>query len=129
MRESKYHFVFCPKYRRPLLADANIKAELGAIIRSLCEASRWGVIAMEIMPDHLHLLVSVPASVAPAQVANRLKGVSARELRKHYRNLRKLVKAHFWAAGYYVAGVGDTSQEQVRKYIANQELACKRKRP
>ena len=112
-----------------MLEDANIKAELGAIIRTLCETNRWAIIAMEIMPDHLHLLVSVPASIAPSKVANTLKGVSARELRKHYRNLRKLVKAHFWAAGYYVAGVGDTSQEQVRRYIENQELVFKRKRP
>ena len=122
-----YHFVFTTKYRRPILVDRDVKLSLGSIFRTLCEQAGWEIVAFETMPDHVHLLATVQSNVAPSQVANRLKGVSSRELRKHYHALKVSMRKALWGARFWCEGVGHTDRETIRRYIDNQEEAFKRK--
>jgi putative transposase len=124
----KYHFVFCPKYRKPIFADLKVKSMCQAILEVECKTANWQILAVEVMPDHLHLLIEAPNNISPSEIANQLKGTSAKQLRETFPYLKKAIKNHLWAVRYYVSGVGDTSQEQVKKYIALQEVALARKK-
>ena len=99
-----------------------------AIVQAECKVQGWKVLAFETMPDHVHLLLSIPRSTATSFVAMQLKGASSRELRKKLRWLHHAIKAHFWATGYFVEGVGNADLETVKRYIDNQEREWQAKR-
>jgi putative transposase len=77
------------------------------------------IIALEIMPDHVHLFISTPPTLAPDQVMFRLKGYTSRILRKEYPQLMKLPS--LWTRSYYCGTAGNMSSETIKKYIANQK--------
>jgi len=117
-----YHFVMCPKFRRAIFAEPRVKTELDNVFRGECRNHGWNILAFEIMPDHLHLLLEVPNTETPAHIANILKGISSRHLRQHIPVLKDLInKKCLWATGYYCEGVGNTGQDAIKKYIQNQE--------
>lgn len=118
-----FHFVFCPKFRRPLFADRRIKAETRAIIEGECRNRGWEIVAFEIMPDHLHLFVRVPNTTSPACIAQTLKGISSHELRTHMHHLKGIERQAFWARRYFVESVGQADAKAVKRYIDNQERA------
>ncbi|HKC11853.1 MAG TPA: IS200/IS605 family transposase [Vicinamibacteria bacterium] len=124
--ECKYHVVFIPKYRKKVLYD-NIRKRVGQILRQLA-AQKAGVEILEghLMPDHVHMLLSVPPKYAVASVIGYLKGKSAiwifREFEGKRRNFGGM---HFWARGYFVSTVG-RDEQTVREYIKHQEDADKR---
>src|SRR5215210_5856473 len=84
---AKYHIVWCPKYRRKVLTGA-IDARLQEIIRDLCQEMRVEVIALEVLPDHVHLLAEVDPQFGVHRLVKRLKGVSSRLLRQEFPYLR-----------------------------------------
>ncbi len=124
--ECKYHVVLIPKYRKKVLYD-NIRKRVGQILRQLA-AQKAGVEILEghLMPDHVHMLLSVPPKYALASVVGYLKGKSAiwifREFEGKRRNFGGM---HFWARGYFVSTVG-RDEQTVRAYIKHQEDADKR---
>lgn len=115
-----YHFVWIPKYRKPILKDERVKEILERILRGQSEFRDWQVLALEIQPDHLHLFLSVPPSYSPSEVVNILKGNTSRQLRLIFPFLKTIIKKSLWADGYYVSTAGYVSQEQVRRYIDEQ---------
>jgi putative transposase len=115
-----YHFVWIPKYRRPILKHEKVKEILEKILRSQSECREWEVLALEIQPDHLHLFLSVPPAWSPSEVANILKGNTSRQLRLVFPFLRTIIRNSLWADGYYVSTAGYISQDQVRRYIGEQ---------
>jgi putative transposase len=115
-----YHFVWIPKYRKPLLKHEKVKEILEKILRGQSESREWEVLALEIQPDHLHLFLSVPPSWSPSEVVNILKGNTSRQLRLVFPFLKTIIRKSLWADGYYVSTAGFVSQEQVRKYIDEQ---------
>lgn len=115
-----YHIVWIPKYRKPILHHERVKEVLEAILRGQSESREWTVLALEINPDHIHLFISVPPIWSPSEVVNILKGNTSRQLRLVFPFLRKVVKKHLWATGYYISTAGYVSQEQVRRYIEEQ---------
>jgi len=115
-----YHFVWIPKYRKPLLKHEKIKEILEKIIKGQSESREWEVLAIEIQPDHLHLFLSVPPSWSPSEVVNILKGNTSRQLRLVFPFLKTIIRKSLWADGYYVSTAGYVSQEQVRRYIDEQ---------
>lgn len=118
--EIRYHFVWCPKYRRPVLTG-EIAGRLDAVLRTICDDLRADVMALEIMPDHVHLLVQMPsAALAPAQIAFRLKGASSRILRQEFSSLRSRLPT-LWSRSYYVGTVGSVSKAVIERYIAAQK--------
>jgi putative transposase len=116
-----YHIVFCPKYRRSILAGS-VENDLALIFGTICESNNWKLMAMEIMEDHVHLFVSAPPITSPATIVKLLKGVSARQLYLKHPELKKqLWKGHIWSSGYYIGTAGTVSANSIREYIRGQE--------
>ena len=116
----KYHIVFAPKYRRQVIYG-QIKADIGSIIRKLCEYKGVEILEAEACPDHIHLLVSIPPKYSVSQFMGYLKGKSALMIFDRHANLKyKFGNRHFWAEGYYVSTVG-LNEATIRKYIEDQE--------
>ena len=102
--ECKYHIVFAPKYRRQIIYG-NIKADIGQMLRKLCDYKGIEIIEAEACKDHIHMLISIPPKYSVAQIMGYLKGKSS------FR--------HFWCRGYYVSTVG-ANKKAIQEYIKNQ---------
>jgi len=113
-----YHFVWCPKRRKAVLAG-DIAHRLQQIIFELCTENNWRLIALEIMPDHVHLFLNADPSFAPSVIIKRIKGRASHHLRKEYPELKKLPT--LWSPSYFVATAGNVSTETIKKYIENQK--------
>jgi putative transposase len=112
-----YHFVWCPKYRKKILVG-NLATFLEQEIRRICEANTWTIGALNVQIDHVHLFLNAPPSLAPAQIAHTLKGITARKVFHYFPEVRKqLWGGAFWSRSYYVGSVGDMSMDAVLKYI------------
>jgi putative transposase len=112
-----FHFVFVPKRRKPILVGA-VAERLQEIIFETVVEHQWKLIALEVMPDHVHLLVNVKPTDSAAQVARWVKGRAAHHLRKEFPHLLRLPS--LWTPSYFIGSVGNVSTEIVRKYIENQ---------
>lgn len=113
-----YHIVFCPKYRRKcLVGDVGQRCEV--LIREKVAELECEVVALEIMPDHVHLFVSAPPDHAPNFIVNQVKGMTSRLLRQEFPFLLKMPS--LWTRSYYVGSVGHASDSVVRAYIENQK--------
>jgi len=116
----KYHIVFTPKYRRKVIYN-QIRKDIGEILRTLCQYKGIEVHEGHLMPDHVHLLVSIPPKYSVSSVMGYLKGKSALMIFERHANLKyKYGNRHFWCEGYYVSTVG-LNEETIRKYIEEQE--------
>ena len=116
----KYHIVFTPKYRRKVIYN-EIKADIRDIIKNLCSWKGVEIIEGHMMPDHVHLLLSIPPKYSVSQVMGYLKGKSAMMIFDRHSNLKyKYGNRHFWSTGYYVSTVG-FNEATVKKYIREQE--------
>ena len=115
----QYHVVFAPKYRRLEIYGA-IKADIGKILRQLCQQKGVEIIEAEACPDHIHMLISIPPKYSVSQIMGFLKGKSSLMIFDRHANLKyKYGNRHFWARGYYVDKVG-RNKKQVQEYIRNQ---------
>lgn len=115
----KYHIVFAPKYRRQVIYG-QLKADIGKILRSLCERKGVNIIAAECCPDHIHMLVEIPPHTSVAEFVGYLKGKSSLMIFDRHANLKyKYGNRHFWCRGYYVDTVGKY-ENAIREYIDNQ---------
>ena len=118
--ECKYHVVFIPKCRRKALF-AELRRELGEVFRRLAEQKESRVLEGHLMPDHVHMLLSIPPKYAVSQVVGFIKGKSAIYIARVYgERKRNFVGQHFWARGFFVSTVG-RDEEAVRDYIKHQE--------
>ena len=123
--ECKYHVVFIPKCRRKVLYQG-IRQELGVVFRSLAEQWECKVEEGHLMPDHMHMLLSVPPKCSLSNVMGFIMGKSAIHIARVYAGRRRnYVGQHFWARGYWVSTVGK-NEAAVRQYIQNQEKEDKR---
>ena len=115
----KYHIVFAPKYRRQVIYG-KIKADIGKILRTLCEQKKVNIIEAEACPDLIHMLVEIPPNISVAQFMGYLKGKSALMIFDRHANLKyKYGNRHFWCRGYYVDTVGK-NKKAIEEYIKNQ---------
>ena len=115
----KYHIVFAPKYRRQIVYG-KIKADIGKILRQLCEMKGVEIHEAEACADHIHMLVSIPPSISVSQFMGYLKGKSSLMIFDRHANLKyKYGNRHFWCRGYYVDTVG-RNKERIAKYIREQ---------
>jgi putative transposase len=118
--ECKYHVVFIPKCRRKVLY-AQLRRELGMVFRGLAEQKECKVEEGHLMPDHVHMLLSVPPKYSVSSVMGFIKGKSAIHIARVYAGRRRnYVGQHFWARGYWVSTVGK-NEAAVRRYIQDQE--------
>lgn len=115
----KYHLVWCPKYRRPVL-DLPVAQRLKDVLESVCVEHQWVIHALEVMPDHVHLFVEADPIYSVAEIVNRLKGASSRILRSEFPGLRSRLPT-LWSRSYYAGSVGAVSEAVVRRYIESQK--------
>ena len=117
-----YHIVFAPKYRRQVIYG-KLKVEIGKILRKLCEQKGVEIIQAEACPDHIHMLVSIPPSMAVADFVGYLKGKSSLMIFDRFANLKyKYGNRHFWCRGYYIDTVG-RNEKAIREYV---RIICKK---
>ena len=117
--ECKYHLVFAPKYRRQAIYE-KIKADIGRILRELCDRKGIEIIEAECCPDHIHMLVRIPPKYSVSEVMGYLKGKSSLIIFDRHANLKyKYGNRHFWCRGYYVDTVGK-NEKKIAEYIRHQ---------
>jgi len=116
----KYHIVFTPKYRRKIIYN-ELRADIQGIIKDLCKWKGIEIIEGHMMPDHIHLLLSIPPKYSVSQIMGYLKGKSAMMIFDRHSNLKyKFGNRHLWAEGYYVSTVG-LNEATIAKYIREQD--------
>ena len=115
----KYHIVFAPKYRRQEIYG-KIRADIGRILRLLCDRKGIEILEAECCPDHEHMLVRIPPKYAVSQIVGYLKGKSSLMIFDRHANLKyKYGNRHFWCRGYYVDTVGKNTKK-IKEYIRTQ---------
>ena len=115
----KYHIVFAPKYRRQEIYG-KIRAEIGKILRLLCQRIDIEIIEAECCKDHIHMLVRIPPKYSVSQIVGYLKGKSSLMIFDKFANLKyKYGNRHFWCRGYYVDTVGKNTKK-IKEYIRTQ---------
>lgn len=120
-----YHFIFIPKYRKPVLRN-EVGRRLRGLIREICRSKDIEIIKGHVRPDHVHLLLSLPPTMAPSQLMQAIKGKTSHHLLQDFRTLRKeFYGRHFWARGYFVTTSGNVTDEVLAEYIENQDLEPK----
>ena len=115
----KYHVVWCPKYRRKVLVNG-VDTRLKELIREVCEENRIEVIEMEIMPDHVHLLMEVDPQFGIHKAVKLIKGRTSRILRQEFSWLRSRLPS-LWTNSYFVSTVGGAPLAVIKQYIENQK--------
>ncbi|MGC9208578.1 MAG: IS200/IS605 family transposase [Nitrososphaeria archaeon] len=114
-----YHFVWIPKYRRDLLIG-EVTVYIKEVLKSIAEELDCDIVALEVMPDYVHLFVNCPPRYSPSYLANYFKGKSARLVLKKFPELRKYTGGKLWTRSYFVSTAGNVSSETIRKYIEEQ---------
>ena len=115
----KYHIVFAPKYRRSIIYG-EVKAEIGKILRQLCEWKEVKIVEAELCPDHVHMLVEIPPKMSVSSFIGYLKGKSSLMIHERHGNLKyKYGNRSFWCRGYYVDTAGKNAKK-IAEYIQNQ---------
>ena len=118
--ECKYHVVFIPKYRKKVLYS-RVRRKIGRILRQLCRQKEIELVEGKAMPDHIHMLLSVPPRYSIAMTVGYLKGKSAIRIHRELQKTKgTLFGRSFWARGYCVSTVG-LNEAFIRKYIQEQE--------
>lgn len=112
-----YHFVWIPVRRRKVLVEA-IAERLRALLADAVVPLDCSILALEVMPDHVHLFVTAPPTLAPDQIMFRLKGYTARVLRQEFPDLLKLPS--LWTRSYFSATAGNVTSETIKRYIMEQ---------
>ena len=115
----KYHIVFAPKYRRQIIYG-KIKAEIGKILRTLCDRKGVEIMEAEACPDHIHMLVSIPPKYSVSEFMGYLKGKSSLMIFDKFANMKyRYGNRQFCCRGYYVDTVG-RNKKAIEEYIRNQ---------
>ena len=117
--DCKYHVVIVPKYRKKLLFG-RLRHQIGPILRELCRQKGIELLEGHVMPDHVHMCMSIPPKYSVAYTIGFLKGKSAIRVHRQYERSEQVYGKHFWAEGYCVSTVG-LEEKTIRAYIQLQE--------
>ena len=117
----KYHVVWCPKYRRKVLVGG-VDERLKEVAREVADEMGFQIIEMEVMPDHVHMLVEVDPQLGIHRAVKRVKGRSSRVLREEFPQLKSRLPT-LWTNSYFVSTVGGAALAAVKKYIEDQKGA------
>ncbi|MGI8504572.1 MAG: IS200/IS605 family transposase [Hassallia sp.] len=114
-----YHFVFIPKRRKKILVG-EVAARLQQIIHQVCDENRWRLIALEIMPDHVHMFVNAKPCDDPSKIIRLVKGRASHHLREEFPDLKNKLPT-LWTPSYFVSTAGNICTESVKRYIEQQK--------
>ena len=117
----KYHVVWCPKYRRKVLVDG-VDSRLKELIIQICQEIQVDIIEMEIMPDHLHLLIEVDPQFGIHKAIKLIKGRTSRILRQEFPYLKTKLPT-LWTNSYFVSTVGGAPLSVIKEYVVNQKTS------
>lgn len=115
----RYHIIFCPKYRRKILING-IDKRFKEIVLSMQNEQNFKVLEMEVMPDHVHLLLDVDPTIGINVVVSRIKGKTAHILTREFPEINRRVPT-LWTRSKFIATVGSVSLDVVKKYIEDQK--------
>lgn len=116
-----FHLVLVTKYRKEVFTTPEKHDSMVAILRRIAENKEVTISHLEVMPDHVHMMISFPPKLAPSDVVKSLKGTSAREWFKLYPETKEeLWRGHLWTGSFFMSTVGNISKEIVAEYIENQ---------
>lgn len=116
----KYHVVWCPKYRRPVLVDG-IDVRTKELIYEICEQIGVEIIESEVMPDHVHLLLEVDPQLGIHRAVKRIKGYTSKVLRDEFPKLKTRIPC-LWTNSYFVSTVGGTPLAVMKQYVEDQKF-------
>ena len=120
MHRHMYHIVFVPKYRRKVLHQKLIR-RLSQLFYQCCKMNRWFIHELEILPDHVHMLLQLPHTITVPRAVQYLKGGSSKVIRKEFPDLEEFLWGDsLWADGYFSETVGRASESVMREYIKSQ---------
>jgi putative transposase len=122
--ECKYHVIITPKYRKKILYG-QVRKRAGAILRLLAKQKTVEVLEGHAMPDHIHMMLSIPPKYSVAMIIGFLKGKSALWLHREFGKIRGTYGKNFWSRGYFVSTIG-LDEERVKEYIRRQDQQDKR---
>ncbi|QOT01454.1 IS200/IS605 family transposase [Brevibacterium sp. JNUCC-42] len=117
--DCKYHVVFCPKYRKKVLIEP-VDVRLKELFLEKAQELRAEVVEMEIMPDHVHLLITCDPQFGIHRIVKHLKGYTSSVLRREFRHLKSRLPS-LWTNSYFVATVGTVQLDVIKKYIESQK--------
>ena len=117
--DTSYHLVWCPKYRKKIFENHQIRERAEQLIRKICEEYDFELIEMEMSIEHVHILLSFPPKRSIGEVVRIFKSISARELFREFPSLkRRLWSGELWEDGYFARTVGDRmTREVIQQYI------------
>ena len=118
----QYHIVFIPKYRQRVLYG-RIRRDVREILRTLCKYKKVEIVEGAVCGDHVHLCLSIPPKYSISSIVGYIKGKSALMIYDRYPNMMSKWNKGFWARGYYVATVGNITEDAIKKYIGEQQEA------
>jgi putative transposase len=114
-----YHFVWCPKYRRKVLVG-NVEKRLKQLLEQKTTELKCKIIALETMPDHIHIFIQAPPTIAPNRLVASLKGYTSRVLRQDFPDLTTRLPT-LWTRSYFVSTHGHVSAEVIKRYVEEQK--------
>jgi putative transposase len=117
----KYHVVWCPKYRRKVLTG-EVAERLQVLIRESAAGHHSEIIELEIMPDHVHLLIEVDPQYGIHRLIKQIKGISSRVLRQEFPKIKSRLPT-LWSNSYFVSTVGRAPLAIIKQYIENQKTS------
>lgn len=117
----KYHVVFCPKYRRKVLVG-DVEARLKELVVQICKDIRVDLLEMEVMPDHIHLLLEVDPQFGIHKAVKTIKGKTSHILRNEFKHLTTKLPT-LWTNSYFVSTVGGAPLSIVKQYIESQKTS------
>jgi putative transposase len=113
-----YHFVFCPRYRRKALVG-EVEKRLKELLPVICQEIEVDIVALEVMPDHIHVFLNALPSISPSDIMAKVKGVTSRILRQEFKHLRHLPS--LWTRSFFCSTAGNVSSETIQRYIEEQK--------
>ena len=113
-----YHFVFCPRYRRKVLVG-EVDNRFRGILQDICDENDFIIVALEVMPDNVHLFLNALPSISPSDIMAKVKGATSKILRQEFNHLRHLPS--LWTRSFFCSTAGNVSSETITRYIEEQK--------
>ena len=114
-----YHFVFCPRYRRKIFLIPKVEERFKALVNDKCKELEINIIAIECDKDHTHMFLNCLPTLSPADIMQKIKGITSRVLRDEFPELKKMPS--LWTRSYFVSTAGNVCSETIKKYVENQK--------
>lgn len=116
-----FHLVWVTKYRKQVFTTDEKSSAMKKILKDIAERNGIEIANMEVMPDHVHIMISFPPKMTPASVVKSFKGGSAKQWFIQFPNTKKqLWGGHLWSPSYFMSTLGNVSKEVVAQYIDSQ---------